>query len=99
MELWSESNTLGIGSWSETICKKQELHVGYFDMAFAKPSSPISGEPKVMQSGHLVVVRSSVSSSDKVKREATDPPKEFPVMINWFELSICIKICETQTLI
>ena len=46
----------------------------------------------MMQSGRLVVEKSSVSSSDKVKREATDPPKEFPVIINGFELSICIKI-------
>ncbi len=92
MELWGEIKTLGTGSWSETTCKKQEFHVGYFDMASCRPSSPIRGEPKVMQSGRLVVLKLSVSNSDKVKREATDPPKPFPVIIIGFELSICIKI-------
>ena len=68
MGLWGEIKSLGTRSWLETTCKKQEFHVGYFDMASCRPSSPIRGEPKVMQSGRLVVVKSSVSRSDKVKR-------------------------------
>ena len=66
-------------------------------MVDCRPSSPIRGEPKVMQSGRLVVVKLKFSSSDKVKRVATDPPKEFPVIINGLELelSICIMILYT----
>ena len=64
-------------------------------MADCRPSSPIRGEPKVMQSGRLVFVKLNFSSSDKVKREATNPPREFPVIINGLELSICIMILYT----
>ena len=64
-------------------------------MANCRPSSPIKGEPKVMQSGRLVFEKLNFSSNDKVKRVATDPPREFPVIINGLELSICIMILYT----
>ena len=64
-------------------------------MADCRPSSPIRGEPKVMQSGRLVFVKLNFSSSDKVKREAIDPPREFPVISNGLELSIYIMILYT----
>ena len=59
--LWGEIRTLGIGSWSETTCRKQEFRVGHFNMAFCRPSSPIRGEPKVMQSGRFVIEKLIVS--------------------------------------
>ncbi|KAK7859629.1 hypothetical protein CFP56_004856 [Quercus suber] len=80
--LWGEIRTLGTGSWSETTCRKQEFHVGYSNMAFCRPLSPIRGEPKVMQSGRFVIEKSIVSSSHKVKRVATDPPNDFPTSAN-----------------
>ena len=68
-------------------------------MASSRSSSPIRGEPKVMQSGHLVFVKLIFSSSEKVKREATDPPREFPVIINGLELVICITIHMNRTML
>ena len=61
-------------------------------MASCRPSSLVRGEPKVMQSGHLVVEILNFSNSDKVKRVATDPPRKFSVIISGLELSICIMI-------
>jgi hypothetical protein len=91
--LWGTGiKTLGTGSWFETTCKKQEFHAEYCNMASCGPSSPIRGDPKVTQSGHLVFAKLILSSSHKVKREATDPPRECPVIINDLELEICIKI-------
>ncbi|KAK7859611.1 hypothetical protein CFP56_004860 [Quercus suber] len=56
------------------------------------PSSPTRVEPKVMQSGHLVVEILNFSNNDKVKRVATDHPREFLMIISGLELSICIMI-------
>lgn len=62
-------------------------------MAILKASLPNRGEPKVIQRGRLVLVRSMESRSNNVKREATDPPKPCPVIISWvLELDISLEI-------
>ena len=68
----------GTRSWLDTTCKKKE-----FQLECWRPKSPMRGEPKVMQMGrHLGFDILMTSSRHKVKREATDPPIECPVMIN-----------------
>jgi len=43
--------------------------------------SPRRGEPKVMQSGRIVVEASSESKSHSVNREATHPARQCPVIM------------------
>nr|KYP39803.1 hypothetical protein KK1_038869 [Cajanus cajan] len=83
--------SLGSGSLTDTTSRKQEFQIGLRDIACCKFLSPIRGEPKVMQSGRFFP-NQTLSNSDIVKREATDPPRPCPVTINRLELLICIMI-------
>ena len=67
----------GTGSWLDTTCRKKEFHLESW-----RPKSPMRGEPKVIQKGWHLGFNKLPSSRRKVKREATDPPRECPVMIN-----------------
>ena len=65
------------GSLSDTRCRKKE-----FQWECWRPKLPMSGEPKVIQMGRHLLSLFMLLSRNKVKRDAIDPPRDCPVMIN-----------------